>query len=128
MGERDARLLGRQVRDPRVGDPEPDVAAVLHPPGDEVLEHLVLGVHRHRPSAAQLGEVDSVHPAAERQVDALVDEPVAHHPVPHAGLAHEVDRALLQDSRLDRLLDRLAGLQVDHHRLHTPLVQQVRQH
>ena len=57
----------------------------------------------------------------------MVDEPVAHHPVPHPGLAHQVDRALLQDPGLDRLLDRLAGLEVDHHRLHSAQVQQVRQ-
>ena len=68
-----------------------------------------------------------MHPALERQVDPVVDEPVAHHPVTNPGLAQQVHGALLQDARLDRLLDRLAGLHVDHHRLHAPQVQHVRQ-
>ncbi len=128
VGEPDRRLLGLDAVDGGVGHPEPDVAAVVEALGDEVLEHLVLGVDHHRPTAGQLGQVDPVQPALEREVDAVVDEPVAHHPVAHPGLAHQIDRALLQDPGLDRLLDRVAGLDVDHHRLHPTLVQQVRQH
>ena len=121
-------MLGLDAVDGGVGHPEPDVATVVEPLGDEVLEHLVLGVDHHRPAAGQLGQVDPVDAALEREVDAVVDEPVAHHPVAYAGLAHQVDGALLQDPGLDRLLDRVAGMDVDHHRLHPAQVQQVRQH
>jgi hypothetical protein len=58
----------------------------------------------------------------------MVDEPVPTHPVPHAGLGHQVDGPLLQDARLDGLLDVVAGAQVDDDRVDAAQVQQVRQH
>ena len=127
VGEPDRRVVGVDPVHRGVGHPEPDVPAVTQPLRDQVDEHLVLGVDHHRPASRQLGEVDPVQPALERQIDAVMDEPVAHHPVAHPGLTQQVHRALLQDPRLDRLLDRLPRLDVDHHRLHPAQVQQVRQ-
>ncbi len=118
VGEPDRRLLGLDPVHRGVGHPEPDVAPVAQTLGDQVDEHLVLGVDRHRPPTRELGQVDPVQPALERQVDPVMDEPVAHQPVPQPGLPQQIHRALLQDPRLDRLLDRLPRLDVDHHRLH----------
>jgi hypothetical protein len=95
--------------DAGVGDPESDVATVVQPLRDEVLEHLVLGVDRHGSAARGLEQVDPVHLPAEGQVDAVVDEPVAAQPIPHPGRRHQVHRALLQHTGLDRLLDVLTG-------------------
>jgi hypothetical protein len=128
LGEPDRRPLAVEPLDLRVAHPEPDVPAVGKPPRDEVDQHLVLGVHHHRPAAGELVHVDPVQTAGEGQVDAVVDEAVAHHPVAHPGLAHQVHGALLEDPGLDRLLDVLPGLQVDHHRFDAAQVQQVRQH
>jgi hypothetical protein len=69
-----------------------------------------------------------VNGAGEGEVDPVVDEPVAAHPVPDTGLAHQVHRALFQHACLDRLLDVLPCLHVDHHRFDAALVQQVGQH
>jgi hypothetical protein len=87
----------------------------------------VLGVDRHRTAAGQFVEVDAVDATGEGQVDALMHEAVAHQTVAHPGAAQQVDRALLENPGLDRLLDGLSGLDVDDHRVDTALIQQVRQ-
>jgi hypothetical protein len=82
VGEPDSRLVGVEAVDLGVAHTEPDVATVCEPLGNEVDEHLVLGVHHDRPTTGQLIQVDPVQSAGVGQVDAVVDEAVAHHPVP----------------------------------------------
>ena len=63
----------------------------------------------------------------EGQVDAVVHAALAEHPGADAGVAQQIGRALLQDARADRLLDRGAGLHVQHHGRDPAQVQQVRE-
>jgi hypothetical protein len=128
VGEPDRGPVAVDALHTRVGDAEPDVAAIGEPLGDEVLQHLVLGVNRHGPATGGLEQVDPVQLPAEGEVDPVVDEPVAAQPVTHAGLGHQVHGALFQHPGLDGLLDVVAGAQVDHHGLDPAQVQQVRQH
>ena len=107
--------------------PEPQVAAVGKALRDEVDEHLVLRVDHHRTAAGQPGEVDPVQAALEGQVDPVVHAALAGHPGADAGVAQQIGRALLQDARADRLLDRGAALHVQHHGRDAAQVQQVRE-
>src|SRR5262249_34649434 len=72
---------------------------------DEVLDHLVLGVDRDRPTAGQPVEIDAVAAAAEAQLDAVVDGPLPVQPLADANLGQQIDRPLLQHAGPDRRLD-----------------------
>ncbi len=71
-------------------------AAVGQGEGDEVLADLGLRVHRDGPAAGEAWEVDAVAAKAEPQLDAVVPQALAVQPLPGAGRAQHVRRALLQ--------------------------------
>ena len=66
--------------------------------------------------------------AAEAQLDAVVEQAFAAHPLADAGFGEEVDRALLQHAGAHAMLDVLAVARFEHHGLDARAVQEVRQH
>ena len=65
--------------------------------------------------ARQLLEVDAQAPPAERQLHAVVDEPLAHEPVAHPRLDKGIDRALLQEPGADARAQVLRVAPLEHH-------------
>ena len=94
---------------------------------EQVLDDLLLAVHRDAAAAGQLGEVDPVPAPGEAQLDAVVHEPLALHPVAEPALDQQVDRALLEHAGADALLQVRAAAHLEHHRLDALLVEQVRE-
>ena len=62
--------------------------------------------------------------AAELEVDAPVDDPLAVEPLADACVAEQVDRALLEHARADAVLDVLAAAVLEHDRLDPRPLQQ----
>ncbi len=109
-----------------VGDLEPDVAAVGQPLRDQVLDDLLLAVHRDGPA----GEVGHRHPVAgpfEAKLDALVAQALAVQPLRYARLAERVDRALLEHPGSHAALDVVPAAHLQHNRRDPVQMQQVRQ-
>jgi hypothetical protein len=104
VGERDRRPVGGDVVHRGVTDVEEQLLAVGEPCRDEVLDDLGLPVDPHRP-AAQRGEVEVVPLPRPLQVDPVVAQALAGHPLPDAGLGEDVDRTLLEDAGPDPRLD-----------------------
>ena len=125
--EGDARRAAGQVVQRDVPDAEAQVRAGGEPGGDEVLEHLVLGVEPHGP-AGQAAQVDAMGLAREAQPDAVVPHALAQHPVPDAGVDEQVHRPGLEDAGPQRRLDHGPVAQVHHHGVHAGPGEQVREH
>ena len=89
----------------------------FQPRRDQVLDDLLLPVDDDAAPARQLGQRDPVEAVLEQQLDAVVDEPLAVHPVADAGRAQGVDGALLEHAGAHALLDVLARAQLEHDRL-----------
>ncbi len=126
LAKRDARLVGVEVPNRNAFDAEPDFAARVQACGDEVLDHLVLRVHGDRAPSRQRRQVDPMTASAEAQLDPVMDEALALHPRPHAGLVEEIDGALLKHARADRALDLAAATDLEDDGLDAIPVQQVR--
>ena len=74
----DGRLRRVEPFDRDVARLEVNLAAVSDSRCDQVFDHFVLAIHHDRFSG-QFGEVDVVALPAEAQVNAAVDEALAHH-------------------------------------------------
>ena len=125
VGEEDTRPLGLDVLDPDVVDLEEEGAPGLEAGLDQVLHDLRLPVHHDRLAARQGGHVDPVPLARELQLDAVVHEPLARHPLAHAGIGEEVDDALLEHARANAGLDVLAAPVLQDHRLDPRAMEQL---
>src|SRR3954464_13317862 len=64
--------------------------------------------------------------ATETQLDAVVHQAFPPNPLAHACSVKQVHRALLQNTRADSLLDVLSRLALNHDRVDSPQVQQLR--
>src|SRR6185436_2393403 len=64
--------------------------------------------------------------AVEAQLDAVVDEALAVEPVGEPGVVEELDGALLEDARADAVLDVLAAARLEHDRVDSLEVEEVR--
>ena len=115
VGVADHRTVGAGPFDGVHRGVEQQRSAVLEPEGYQVLDHLGLGVHRHRPAAGQRGEVDAVRAAVEAQLDAGVDDALAVQALPGPARAQGVDGALFEDAGALAALDvgPVAALQHD---------------
>ena len=102
-------------------------AAGVEPRADQVLDHLLLAVDRDRAAAGERREVDPVAAAVEPQLDPVVHEALALHPLADPGLGEQLDRAVLEHARPDPLLDVLAAADLEHDGLDPVAVEQVRQ-
>lgn len=74
--------------------------ARLLPRLHQIASEVGLAVHHH-PSASQCMQVDPMPPAIKAQVEPFVRQAVTVHAVRHAGLAHQVDRGLLEHAGPD---------------------------
>jgi hypothetical protein len=114
VGEGDRRAVGLEVRDRDVLDLEAGQRAGRLARGEEILDHLLLAVDRDPAAAGQLGEVDPVPAAAEAQLDPVMDEPLAPHPLAQPARVEEVRRALLEHPGADPLLEVRAAAGLHH--------------
>ena len=74
---------GRRRRiDAHIGDLEVQRQPGGQPRVDQVLDHLLLAVDRDRPPAGEIGQRDPVALAVEAQLDAVMHQPLAVHPLP----------------------------------------------
>jgi hypothetical protein len=115
VGELDGRAALHDALDGHVADAEQQgtfvaVNALL----DQVDEHLVLRVHRHRTPVRELGEVDPMAAPVEPKLDAVVRDSVSLEPGTDTRVDHHVDAVLFEDPSLDGALDGLPALKVDH--------------
>ncbi len=122
------RLLGVKVVETDGFGLEDDLPARVEPGGDEVLDDLVLAVHRDRTPSGELVHVDAVALPTEPQLDAVMDHTLLLHTVTDTRLVQQVDRVLLQHARPDPLLDVVAAADLEHDRLDALQVQKVREH
>ena len=105
---RDARVVILDTVDGGCLGLEPDLATVRQSLLDQVLDHFLLAVDRD-PSAGQAAEVDAVLLAGKAQLDAVVHETLADHPLAHAGRGEQVGRPLFEDAGADPALDVVAA-------------------
>ena len=96
---------------------KPISPAVREPRGDQILHHLVLAVDGDRATAGELAQRDAVALALELQVDAVVDEPFAVHPLADAERAQQIDRSLLEHAGAQSALDVRAVATLDDDRV-----------
>ena len=66
--------------------------------------------------------------AVELELDPVVDDPLALHPLAHARLDQQVGDTLLENSRSDPRLDVLAAPVLEHDRVDPLQVEEVREH
>ncbi len=125
MGEGDLRTRPLDPLGHDVGDLEEDLPALGQPGRDQVLDHLLLAVHGDRPPRHQLLERDPVALPAEPQLDAVMDQALAQHPLPRAGADEGVHGALLQDAGPHPMLNVIAAAGLQDHRLDAAQVQEV---
>src|SRR6185369_3300044 len=126
LAEGNARLVGVEVANRDAFDAEADVAARCEARGDEVLDHLVLGVHSDRAPAGEHRQIDTVALTAEAELDAVMEHAFALHPFADARFAEQIDGTLLQHPRANRALDVLARAVFEHDGVDPLKVQQVR--
>jgi hypothetical protein len=82
-----------------------------------------LAVDRDRAAAGERGEVDPVAAAVEPQLDPVVHEALAQHPLADAGLGQQLDGAVLEHSSPHPLLDVLAAADLQYDGLDPVAVQ-----
>ena len=87
----------------------------------------MLAVDRDPLAAGEGREVDPVPGAAEANLDPLVDQGLAVHPLAEAGLVEDVDRPLFQHAGADAVLDVLPAAVLDDNRLDAFAREQVRE-
>src|SRR5207244_671551 len=92
---------------------EPDLAAIVEPPLDQVFDDLLLAVDGDTP-AGQCAEIDPVLLALKAQLDAVVDQAFASHSVADAGRAQEVSRSLFEHAGAHARLDVVPAAGLEH--------------
>jgi hypothetical protein len=127
LAKRDAGLVGIDVAHRDAVDVEQEIPAGVEPRRDQVLDDFVLCVDGNRAPARQLRKVDPVTPPAEAELDAVVDEALALHPLADAGLGEKVDGALFEHAGPNRALDLVPAADFEHDRLDALQMKQMRQ-
>jgi hypothetical protein len=126
VAERQPGPLGLEVGDRDVVDLEQQRPAGVEPRLDQILDDLGLAVDDDR-LPGQLVERDAMTLAVELELDAVVDDSLALHPLAHPRLGEQVGGSLLEDAGADPRLYILAGAALDHHRVDALEVQEVRE-
>ncbi len=123
---RDVRRVALEVVDGDVVDLEVERQPCVEPRGDQILDDLGLPVDHDSPPPGQLAQREMVALAGELQVDAVVRDALARKPLPHACTFEHVDRRLLEHSGADPVLDVVAAPVLEHDRLDSATVKQLR--
>ena len=87
---------------------EQELATGVEAGADEVLDDLVLAVHRDGAAGLQVAQRDPVVLALEAQADTVVDESLVPEAVTHPGGAEQINGALLEDAGANTFLDAVA--------------------
>src|SRR5262249_57110841 len=80
---------------------------------DKIVEALGLAVARNRGPAGQLAQVNAMAAPSKTQLEAVMNESLAPHPLPDARFVEDVHRALFQHARPDAAFDILAAAGFD---------------
>ena len=104
---------------------EADLASGREARGDEILHDLVLRVDRDRTATGELGQRDAMPFPLELQVDAMVDEPFAVHPLADADGAEEIHGSLLEHACALSSLDVRTVSMLDHDRVDAGAMEQM---
>ncbi len=99
----------------------------VEPRGDQILHDLGLAVDRDRAPACELAQWDAMPLAVELKLDAVVDDSLVQHAVPHSRLDEEIGRALLEHAGADPVLDVVAATVLEHDRLDALALEQAGQ-
>jgi hypothetical protein len=92
-----------------VPDVETDIPTSSMPDCHKILDDLVLRIKHHRLTAGQFRKIETVCPAIEAQVNSFMPETLLCHAFASTDFAHQVYRALLQDTGPDGGLDGIAA-------------------
>ena len=76
--------------------------------GNQVFDDLLLPVN-HDSTPRQLLEIDPVALTPEMQKNAVMRQPLLHHPGAHARGIEDIDALMLQDASTDAIFDVIAG-------------------
>jgi hypothetical protein len=125
--ERDGRALRGDPVDLHVRYAEEDLTARREARRDEVLDHLLLAVNRDGAVGDELVEGNAMRRPAESQLDPAMDHALAHQALAHIRRAERVDGALLEHACAHSLLDVIAARPLEHDRMDSAAMQQVRQ-
>src|SRR5205823_12882735 len=106
---------------------EPDLAAIVKAPLDQVFDDLLLPVDGDAP-AGQCAEIDPLLLALKSQLDAVVDQAFASHSVADAGRAQEVGRSLFEHAGAHARLDVVPAAGLEHDGLDALEMEKVGQH
>ena len=116
LAEADPRAVALETMNRHVLGLEHDPAARSKAGVDQILGHLGLTVHGHG-LAGERAEIDPAPPAAEAQLDAVVHQTDAMHPLADLRRIEQVDRALLEHARADPPLHVGPAAALQDHRL-----------
>jgi hypothetical protein len=125
--EADARPLGLELAQADVIDLEEQRHIAGEPRGDEILHDLRLAVDDDRVPVAQLRQRHVVTLAVELQVDAVVDDALAVHPLADTRFTQQLDSPLLEHAGADSVLDVLTATGFEDHAFDSRNLEQPRE-
>lgn len=91
----------------------------------QIRDDLMLCIDGDCAPAAKIEQIDATPTAGKPELNAVVHESLAPHPLANSGSHERVNRTLLEHSRADRVLDGIPTSVLEHHRLDTSQVQQM---
>jgi len=94
----------------------------------EILDDFMLRVDGDSLSSRQILEIDAVTASPEAQLDSIVDQAFALHPLTHSDLCEQVNRALFQYPSADAFLNVLPAAIFDHDRVNSLQMKKVGKH
>ena len=109
--------FGFKVMQRQVADAEAKFCGSGQSCRDEILDHLLLTVHRDRTAAGEFRKIYAVPDTAEAQLDAAMHQAFAPHAIANTRLIEQVDAALLEHAGTHPLLDVFATARLEDDRL-----------
>ena len=94
---------------------------------EEIARHLGLAIDGNSAPTSQTGQIQTMPPAREGNVQPFVDQSLCLQPTRHTRLAEKVNRALLEDAGADPPHDMRFRSPLEYDRFHSPQMQQLRQ-
>ena len=126
--EDDARLGAIEIGDAHICDAEVKRGSRGGPCGDEVFDDLVLAVDSNASSAGQRRHVDVMPGAIERDVHAVVTQPLSMQSLTEADVVHQIHCALFEHTGSDAFDDVVLAAGLHDDGVDAVPVQQVAEH